>query len=326
MYKTRESVDRLEKLGENKENVIVLLTELANLGWDNSHWVKYMIDTVVEDCFIEIYGDGSYFHIKGENIEDCYKKALQRVKQLKTCNHNYKLRRDAFKICNDCGQFGTATLEEMKKEFTQFSIEDENENQHFYSDQILCKKCDSKELVRFGLSLKDEFGYYCKSCKNVIEKRIAKDDESRWTLQIDPLHPDFHFGNPYQDEKSSLSLNKLVSIGFENKESLMWKIKNKQETLMEHVERVEKIIDPTFVASEKYIGDYLKKCVLRRELKYKENDKHYKIKNIEFTFENNEVKGFNLTLEKQEEKQKSATEIFTGVIDALIKGIDAEKK
>jgi hypothetical protein len=324
MYKTRESVEQLEKLGENKENIISLLHQLANLGWERSHWVKYLIED--SECFIEIYGDNSYFHIDGENIEDCYEKALVRVNKLKSCSHNFKIRKDAFKICNDCGQFGTATLDEMKNEFTQFSMEDEDENRHFYSDQILCKKCDSKELMQFGISLKDEYGYYCKACKNVIEKRIAKGDESRWTLQIDPLHPDFHLGNPYIDEESSLSLNRLVSIGLETRNSLMWKIKQKQKTLMEYVERVEKIVNPNFVPSEKYIRDYLKKCVLRRQLSFSENNEQYYIKDIEFIFENKEVKSIDLTLEVRLVKRRTNIEVFGNVIDSLVKAVDEEKK
>ena len=324
MYKIREPIEKLDELGENKENIISLLEQLDELGWDRSHWVKYGANA--ETAFIEIYGDDSYFHIEGENIEDCYKKTLERVKKLKVCNHTFKIRNDTFKICTDCGQFGHATLEEMKQEFTQFSIEDGNENRRFFSDEVLCKVCESKELIQFGLSLKDEFGYYCDCCQTVIEKRINPNKAPRRTIQMQPIDPEFHNGIPYREELAMFRHNVIHTLGLMNESSLMRGVKRGHENLMQHVGQVEKIIDPQFVVTEKYMSDYLKSYVLNGTFNYKKDDEQYKVKDIEFTFENNDVTGFNLTLEKQEIKRKSDEEVLGDAIGDIITAMSEKNK
>jgi hypothetical protein len=323
MYQVREPIEKLEELGENKANIVFLLEKLDVLGWTRSHWVKYGADA--ETAFIEIYGDNSYFHIEGNTIEECYKEALERVKKLKECNHTFKIRNDTFKICTDCGQFGHATLEEMKLEFTQFSIEDNNKNKRYYSDQILCKVCQSKELIQFGLSLKDEYGYYCDSCQTVIEKRLNPKKNAWSSIQIQPIDPEFHNGVPYKEELSMLRHNVIHSLGLMNEFSLLRGIKHGHENLITHVNQVEKIIDPQFVITEKYMSDYLKSYVLEGTFNYKKDDEQYKVTDIDFTFENNDVKGFTLKLEKQKIKNKSDEEVLGNAIGEILKGLTENK-
>ena len=335
---------------ENEREIILVLNELAQLGWNSHQWSTDKPDFTTEDVikafpqysslnhieqeklwedyldnlpdtfFIESFGKMHHGYIRSDQdtLLACAKDILAKAQKKANClPHEWKYTHsNGHKTCKNCYTFAPCSVEEAKANYEAGHVElDAHKVLYFNRNNAICS-CGSHEIYYLKDSMFFDTRYKCVSCHQFLPARYDN-SHSHFSNVLSPSDPNFLTGDLAPTKRLHYNPQKIVRMGVATLPFLESQIIRYVMKMIQHYTFVSEQDPNDLEQMTSWLAPYVRACIQQGKFQIKKDDQRFDVTDIHLT--SLSPVSYSLSIQPAENKQATFEEILTVIANSLDK-------